>query len=132
MSTATTEYSATGRRKNAISHVWMTEGPGEITINGRAFEDYFPTVQLQNKVLLTFQTVNLVNKFNLKLTAKGGGLQGQAGAIQLACARALIEHDPELRPTLKAAGFLRRDPRMKERKKYGQPGARARFQFSKR
>ena len=132
MSTATTEFSATGRRKNAISHVWMSEGEGKITVNGRAFDEYFATVQLQNKVLLPFQTVNQVNKWDLRLTAKGGGLQGQAGAIQLAIARALIEFDPELRPDLKAAGFLRRDPRMKERKKYGQPGARANFQFSKR
>lgn len=132
MSTTATVYSNTGRRKNAVAHVWMTEGTGRIKVNGRNFEDYFATVQLQNRILLPFQTVNQVNKFDLNITVKGGGLQGQAGAIQLASARSLIEFDSELRPELKAALFLRRDPRMKERKKYGQPGARARFQFSKR
>lgn len=110
----------------------MTEGTGQITINGRAFEDYFATIALQNIVLLPFQLTNLSNKFDLTVTVKGGGLQGQAGAILLAISRSLIEFDAELRPELKAAGYLRRDPRMKERKKYGQPGARARYQFSKR
>lgn len=132
MSTTATVFSNTGRRKNAISHVWMTEGTGQITINGRAFEDYFATIALQNIVLLPFQLTNLSNKFDLTVTVKGGGLQGQAGAILLAISRSLIEFDAELRPELKAAGYLRRDPRMKERKKYGQPGARARYQFSKR
>lgn len=132
MSTTATVYSNTGRRKNAISHVWMTEGTGQIKVNGRPFDEYFATIALQNVVLLPYQLVNLSNKFDLTVTVKGGGLQGQAGAIQLAISRSLIEHDAELRPQLKAAGFLRRDPRMKERKKYGQPGARARFQFSKR
>ncbi len=131
MSTAT-EYSATGRRKNAIAHAWISEGTGQIVINGRPFEDYLPTLNHQNAVLAPFQITNLLNKFDVKVTAKGGGINGQVGAIRLAISRALIIHDAELRPTLKAALFLRRDPRMKERKKYGQPGARKRFQFSKR
>lgn len=123
---------ATGRRKNAIAHAWITEGTGKITINKRAFEDYLPTLTHQNAVLQPFQETKLVNKFDVTVTAKGGGTNGQVGAIRLAIARALIKHDLELRPALKAALLLRRDPRMKERKKYGQPGARKRFQFSKR
>ena len=131
MSAATT-FNATGRRKNAIAHAWISEGTGEITINKRPFEEYFPTLSHQNTILEPFQVAKLVNKFDVKVTAKGGGLNGQVGAIKLAIARSLIQHDPELRPALKAALLLRRDPRMKERKKYGQPGARKRFQFSKR
>jgi len=127
-----TIYNATGRRKNAIAHAWISEGSGEITVNKRAFEDYFPTLTHQNAVLEPFSVSKLLNKFDVKVTAKGGGTNGQVGAIKLAIARALIQHDPELRPELKAALLLRRDPRMKERKKYGQPGARKRFQFSKR
>ncbi|MGJ8673408.1 30S ribosomal protein S9 [Rubritalea sp.] len=124
--------SATGRRKNAIAHAWISEGTGQITINKRPFEEYFPTLTQQNAVLAPFLVANLLNKFDVKATAKGGGLNGQVGAIRLAISRALVEHDAELRPALKAALFLRRDPRMKERKKAGQPGARKRFQFSKR
>lgn len=129
---AATINSATGRRKNAIAHAWVQEGTGEITINKRAFEDYLPTLSLQNGVLEPFQITKLLNKFDVKVTVKGGGVTGQVGAIKLAIARALIKHDAELRPALKEALLLRRDPRMKERKKYGQPGARKRFQFSKR
>lgn len=128
----TNVISATGRRKNAIAHAWISEGTGQIVINKRQFEDYLPTLTLQNAVLAPFQEANLINKFDVKVTAKGGGINGQVGAIRLAIARSLIEHDPELRPALKAAMLLRRDPRMKERKKAGQPGARKRFQFSKR
>jgi small subunit ribosomal protein S9 len=131
MSEATT-FSATGRRKNAVAHAWITEGTGQITINKRAFEDYLPTLTQQNAVLTPFQVSNLLNKFDVRVTTKGGGINGQVGAIRLAVARALIQHDPELRPALKEAMLLRRDPRMKERKKAGQPGARKRFQFSKR
>lgn len=131
MSEATT-FSATGRRKNAIAHAWISEGTGQITINKRPFEDYLPTLTQQNAVLMPFQVANLLNKFDVRISTKGGGLNGQVGAIRLAIARALIQHDPELRPALKAAMLLRRDPRMKERKKAGQPGARKRFQFSKR
>ena len=129
--TATTP-SATGRRKSSTARATLVPGEGKITVNGKAFEDYFPTLNLQNEVLSPFQQANLVNKFDLALSIKGGGAHGQAGAAKLAVARALLRHDPELRPQLKEAGLLRRDPRMKERKKAGQPGARKRFQFSKR
>src|SRR5688572_14727330 len=124
-------FCALGRRKNAIARLWMREGSGQITINERSFEDYFPTVSLQNAVLLPLQIANVKNRFDLTVRANGGGVNGQVGAVQLAIARALIQADAELRPALKGEGFLRRDPRMKERKKAGQPGARKRFQFSK-
>ncbi|MDB9741353.1 30S ribosomal protein S9 [Akkermansiaceae bacterium] len=127
-----TTYSATGRRKTAVAHVSMTPGTGKIKVNKTAFEDYFPTISQQNGVLEPLQLTSLINKFDLTVVVKGGGVTGQIGAIRLAIARSLIQHDIELRPTLKAALMLRRDPRMKERKKYGQPGARANFQFSKR
>lgn len=130
--TATTTNSATGRRKNAVARVWMTEGTGQITINGRDFEEYLPTVELQNSILAPFQVVALLNKFDLKVVAKGGGIHGQAIAIRHAISRALTQVDPEHRKLIKPVGFLTRDPRMKERKKPGQPGARKRFQFSKR
>ncbi len=123
---------ATGRRKTAVARVWLTEGSGACTINGRHFEEYLPTLPLQNEVLAPFQATNLLNKFDLKVVSRGSGLHGQVGAIRLAVARALTAIDPELRAPLKAAGLLRRDPRMKERKKSGQPGARKQFQFSKR
>ena len=132
MDTAQVSHSATGRRKTAVARVWLTEGTGLITVNHRGFEEYFPTLPLQNDVLAPFQEVSLLKKFDLKVIVSGGGLLGQAGAIKLGVARALIIFDPELRGTLKTAGHLRRDPRMKERKKPGQPGARKRFQFSKR
>lgn len=132
MAATATTYTATGRRKTAVARIWLTEGTGEITINGRNFEDYLATLPLQNQVLAPFQEANLVNKFNVNAIVRGGGLPGQAGAIKLAIARALTTMDSELRGALKAAGHLRRDPRAKERKKAGQPGARKRFQFSKR
>ena len=129
---ATTTHSATGRRKTAVARVWMTEGTGQITINGRAFEDYLPTVELQNAVLAPFQAVALVNKFDLQVVVKGGGTPAQAIAIRHAISRSLNQFDVETRKVIKPLGFLTRDPRMKERKKPGRPGARARFQFSKR
>ena len=131
---ATTEMStsATGRRKTAVARVWLTEGTGSVTINGRPFEEYLPTLPLQNQILAPFQDANLINKYDLKVVVRGGGLPGQAGAMRLAIARALTQIDAELRGALKSAGHLRRDPRMKERKKAGQPGARKNFQFSKR
>ena len=129
---ATTTQSATGRRKSAVAHVRLTEGTGEIIINDRPFEDYLPTVELQNAVLAPFQHVAAVNKFDLVVTVKGGGTHGQAIAIRHAISRALTLVDPENRKLIKPLGFLTRDPRMKERKKPGQPGARKRFQFSKR
>jgi len=125
-------FTATGRRKKAIARVWLTAGTGEITINNDAFEDVFTTLTLQGQLLEPLQITNLKNKFDVKAVSRGGGMNGQADAIKLAISRALIQHDPELRPALKAAGLLRRDPRARERKKPGQPGARKRFQFSKR
>ncbi len=131
MSEATT-YTATGRRKSSVARAWVTSGSGRITVNHRPFEEYVPTVTLQNLVLEPFQKAKLVNKFDVKISVKGGGIAGQVGAIRLAISRALCEQDEELRPALKEAGLMRRDPRQKERKKYGQPGARKKFQFSKR
>ncbi|MCP5534625.1 MAG: 30S ribosomal protein S9 [Akkermansiaceae bacterium] len=131
MSEATT-YCATGRRKTSVARVWVTPGTGRITVNNSPFEDYVPTVTLQNSVLEPFQKCNLVNKYNVKVVVKGGGIAGQVGAIRLGISRALVAQDEELRPALKEAGLMRRDPRQKERKKYGQPGARKKFQFSKR
>ncbi|HEY2103756.1 MAG TPA: 30S ribosomal protein S9 [Chthoniobacterales bacterium] len=126
------EIVATGRRKTSVARVRMTPGNGKIDINGRGFEEYFPTAPLQNTVLQPLQTVKLVNSYDISINATGGGATGQAGAARLAISRALLQVDGGLRATLKADGLLRRDPRMKERKKSGQPGARKRFQFSKR
>src|SRR3954447_22818949 len=126
------EFIATGRRKEAVARLRMTAGTGKIEINGRSFEEYFKTLPLQNIVLRPFEVSQTVNTFDVKVNAHGGGLNGQAGAVRLAVARALTESNPELRAALKADGLLTRDPRMKERKKSGQPGARKRFQFSKR
>lgn len=128
----TEEFIATGRRKTSVARIRMTPGNGKIDINGKSFEDYFPTVPLQNTVLQPLQAVKLTNVYDLSINATGGGATGQAGAARLAIARALLQVDANLRGTLKAEGLLRRDPRMKERKKSGQPGARKRFQFSKR
>lgn len=126
------EIVATGRRKTSVARVRMTPGQGKIDINGRGFEEYFPTAPLQNTVLQPLQTVKLVNAYDISINATGGGATGQAGAARLAISRALLQVDGGLRAGLKADGLLRRDPRMKERKKSGQPGARKRFQFSKR
>ena len=128
----TQEFIATGRRKTSVARIRMTPGSGKIEINGRNFEDYFPTAPLQNTVLQPLQIVKAVNSYDLSINATGGGATGQAGAARLAIARALLQVDGELRTSLKTEGLLRRDPRMKERKKSGQPGARKRFQFSKR
>src|SRR4051812_24605788 len=129
---AAQEFIATGRRKTSVARIRMTPGSGKIDINGRSFEDYFPTAPLQNAVLQPLQSAKLVNAYDLSINATGGGVTGQAGAARLAVARALLQVQGELRGPLKAEGLLRRDPRMKERKKSGQPGARKRFQFSKR
>lgn len=126
------EFIATGRRKDAVARIRMSAGSGKIEVNGRAFEDYFKTIALQNTVLKPFEVANSVNVFDVKVNTHGGGMVGQAGAVRLAVTRALTESNSELRPALKAEGLLTRDPRMKERKKSGQPGARKRFQFSKR
>ena len=126
------EFIATGRRKDAVARIRMTAGTGVIEVNGRTFDEYFKTSALQNAVLQPLEVAKSVNVFDISVNATGGGMSGQAGAVRLAIARALTEHNPELRPLLKPVGMLRRDPRMKERKKSGQPGARKRFQFSKR
>lgn len=132
MAAQTQEFVATGRRKTAIARLRMTPGTGKIEINGRPFEEYFKTVALQNVILKPFEVASAVNTYDLRVNAHGGGVNGQAGAVRLAVSRALIEANPELRTSLKVEGLLTRDPRMKERKKAGQPGARKRFQFSKR
>ncbi len=126
------EFIATGRRKTAVARIRMTAGSGKINVNGKAFDEYFKTVDLQNTVLEPFEVAKQSNLFDVNINAHGGGVNGQAGAARLAIARALTESNPDLRGALKLEGLLTRDPRMKERKKPGQPGARKRFQFSKR
>ena len=128
----TQEFIATGRRKTAVARIRMMPGNGKIDVNGKSFEDYFPTVPLQNTVLAPLQVVKLAQAYDISVNTSGGGATGQAGAARLTISRALLQVDANLRGTLKAEGLLRRDPRMKERKKTGQPGARKRFQFSKR
>ncbi len=123
---------ATGRRKTAIARVFIHEGSGSITINGRDFEEYFPTVALQNQILFPLALTNSRQTYDFKVNASGGGSTGQVGAVRLGIARALIDVNPELRGVLKQNGLLTRDSRAKERKKPGRPGARKRFQFSKR
>ena len=123
---------ATGRRRTSVARVQMKPGSGVITVNDKPYDDYFPTITQQNSVLFPFVTANKLKQYDLSVNANGGGIIGQVGAIRLAISRALIQIDPDLRPALKKEGLLRRDPRMKERKKAGQPGARKRFQFSKR
>ena len=124
--------SSTGRRKTAVARAWVSEGTGDIVINNLPLDEYLPTIDLQNSVLAPFQVVSMVNKFDVKVIVKGGGKHAQAIAIRHAISRSLTKFDPENRKLIKPEGFLTRDPRMKERKKAGQPGARARFQFSKR
>ncbi len=126
------ETVAIGRRKNAVASARLRPGTGKILVNRRVFEEYFPTLTVQNMVLRPLEVANCMKDYDILLRVKGGGQVGQAGAISLAISRALIKEDPERRPDLKAEGLLKRDPRMKERKKTGQPGARKRFQFSKR
>ncbi len=123
---------ATGRRKSAVARVFMHQGSGQITINKRPIENYFPNEALRMMLAEPIEAVNAVGRFDFRITIKGGGSTGQAGAVRHGISRALERQDPSLRPTLKKAGFLTRDARIKERKKYGQRGARARFQFSKR
>lgn len=121
-----------GRRKTAVARVYLKEGFGIITVNGREFKNYFPTPILQFKVTEPFLVTDNQGKFDVKVNLDGGGIRGQAEALAMAIARALCEVNPEFRPPLKAKGLLMRDPRMVERKKFGQKKARKRFQFSKR
>jgi small subunit ribosomal protein S9 len=121
-----------GRRKTAIARVYLQGGSGVVTVNGRKLEEYFPSEVLRIILNQPFVTVNSTGTYDVKVNVKGGGISGQAEATRMAIARALVESDPEMRPPLKKAGFLTRDPRMVERKKYGRRKARKKFQFSKR
>ena len=132
MATQTQEFLGTGRRKTAVARVRLAAGAGKITVNGRPFETYFPTETLRGVVSAPLTRTDTANKYDVNVNVRGGGPTGQAGAVRHGIARALLDVDVNLRAVLKADGFLTRDSRMKERKKYGQPGARKRFQFSKR
>lgn len=129
---AISSYNATGRRKTAVARVRLIPGTGKIEVNGRPVEEYFPTTSLQSTIVAPLTLTKLANAYDVIVNATGGGVQGQAGAVRLGIARALLQVDAGLRGSLKSEGLLTRDPRMKERKKSGQPGARKRFQFSKR
>jgi small subunit ribosomal protein S9 len=126
------EIVAVGRRKTAVARVRIASGSGKVTVNGRAFETYFPTETLRMQALEPFTVTDSTSKFDVRVNVSGGGPHGQAGAVRHGLARALVSADATLRAALKTAGVLTRDPRMRERKKYGQPGARKRFQYSKR
>ncbi len=121
-----------GRRKTAVSRVYMQKGSGNITVNGRDYKEYFPLGTMQYVVTQALVIAGVEGQYDIKANIKGGGISGQAEALRLSIARVLVEVNPELRQTLKSKGLLRRDPRMVERKKPGQPKARKRFQFSKR
>ncbi|MBW2428090.1 MAG: 30S ribosomal protein S9 [Deltaproteobacteria bacterium] len=125
-------YYATGRRKTAVARTWLTPGNGKITINNQPVEEYFPIEITRNEMSQPFKITNTLESYDVKATVAGGGISGQAGAVRHGITRALVQINPDFRLTLKRAGFIKRDPRVKERKKYGQKGARARFQFSKR
>ena len=127
-----TEYLGTGRRKTAIARVRLAVGNGKITVNGRAFEMYVPLDTLRSTASQPLTVTATTDKLDVRVNVVGGGPNGQAGAVRHGISRALLKFDATLRSALKAEGFLTRDPRMRERKKYGQPGARKRFQFSKR
>jgi small subunit ribosomal protein S9 len=126
------QHLGTGRRKTAVARVRLTTGTGKILINGRSFENYFPLEAQRGVAAQPLTITNLADKYDVQVTVTGGGPNGQAGAVRHGLARALLTVDANLRPILKAEGFLTRDSRMRERKKYGQPGARKRFQYSKR
>ena len=126
------EIIGVGRRKTAVASVWLRRGTGKVVVNRREFEEYFPTEEQRAAVVAPLEKFSLSNQYDLLIRVCGGGIEAQAIAARLGVSRALVEEDEDRRPTLKAEGFLTRDPRKKERKKYGQPGARKRFQFSKR
>lgn len=129
---ADTQYYGTGRRKNAVARVYLRPGKGEITVNRREFENYFPNEALRMIIRQPLNLTETVEQFDILVNVSGGGTSGQAGAVRHGITRALLTFNADLRPMLKKAGLITRDPRKKERKKYGQKGARARFQFSKR
>ena len=126
------QYYGTGRRKTAKARVFLRPGSGQVTVNGREFDNYFPNSVLRMVVRQPLLATETAEKFDIYATVTGGGAAGQAGAMRHGISRALLEYNGELRERLKAVGLLTRDPRKKERKKYGQKGARARYQFSKR
>jgi small subunit ribosomal protein S9 len=126
------QTTSVGRRKEAVTRIFVTKGTGTITVNDKDYKVYFPLVYLQNQVVRPLKTVEVADKFDIKINATGGGVKGQAEAAMLGIARVLIEMNPEFRPALKAAGLLKRDPRSVERKKFGHKKARKSFQFSKR
>ena len=123
---------ATGRRKESVARVWLKTGSGKIVVNQKELLEYFGRPTLEMIIRQPFAVTDTEGQYDIKATVKGGGLSGQAGAMLLGISRALLKNNPELKKSLRDAGFLTRDPREKERKKYGQPGARKRFQFSKR
>jgi len=132
MATKVEQYYGTGRRKTSVARVYLRPGTGNWEINGRSLSDYLPRLSLQQHAQEPLIVTNNQGRFDVKVRVDGGGLTGQAGAIRLGIARALLQYDPELRRILRERGMLTRDPREVERKKPGQPGARKRFQFSKR
>jgi small subunit ribosomal protein S9 len=125
-------FYATGKRKTAVARTWLKPGTGEVVINNRPMDDYFRLENARADMMQPFVLTNTLGSYDVIVRVMGGGISGQTGAIRHGITRALIQADPDLRLTLKKAGFVKRDPRAKERKKYGQRGARARFQFSKR
>ena len=129
---AATEFLGTGRRKTSVARVRMAAGSGKFVVNGRPMENYFVVDSQRLLVMQPLVATESGSKFDIRVNVAGGGPTGQAGAVRHGISRALLRFDAALRPSLKAEGFLTRDPRMRERKKYGQPGARKRFQFSKR
>jgi small subunit ribosomal protein S9 len=126
------QKNAVGRRKEAVTRIFLSKGEGKITVNDKDYKEYFSLVYLQNQVELPLKTIQALDKFDVKINATGGGIKGQAESAKLGIARALIDVNAEFRPALKAAGLLRRDPRSVERKKFGKKKARRSFQFSKR
>ena len=132
MAATIVQYLGTGRRKSSVARVFLRAGKGEIKVNDRAFDNYFPTESTRAVVRQPLLATETLDKFDVLILADGGGVAGQAGAARLGVARALVEFNAELRSRLKKLGYLTRDPRAHERKKYGQKGARKRFQFSKR
>ena len=126
------QKNAVGRRKEAVTRIFLQKGNGSITVNDKNYKEYFSLQYLQNQVELPLKTIQSLDKFDVKINASGGGMKGQAEAAKLGIARALVELNPEFRPALKAVGVLKRDPRSVERKKFGHKKARKSFQFSKR
>ena len=127
-----TRYYGTGKRKNAIAKVWLSNGQGNITINNRTTSNYFGRASLEALIMQPFEVTETVGKFDVFVRALGGGISGQAGAVRHGISKALVESDPDMRPVLRKLGYLTRDPRVKERKKDGRKRARRGFQFSKR